>query len=120
MEDILDLDTPHILERRLQTMVKTKGLARTSKQARQCITHRHIAINKKRITIPSYIVKRDEEGKIGFDNRSAFVDAEHPERVAGKKEEKKEGVEVTTEISKKPEQKKVEESKKNEVIVPAQ
>ena len=75
------------MERRLQTMVFRKGLARSIKQSRQFITHRHIAINNSIITAPSYIVSIAEEPLINFVARSSLISADHPERV--RKEEKK-------------------------------
>jgi len=39
LEDILELSVRTVLERRLQTIVMRKGLARTMKQSRQLITH---------------------------------------------------------------------------------
>ena len=89
LENILDLDTSHILNRRLQTMVVTKGLARTPKQARQFIVHRHILINGKKVSVPSYLVKRQEESNITFDVNSALANNEHPERNVVKKEKSK-------------------------------
>ncbi len=66
LEDVLALDVEHLLERRLQTLVYRKGLANTIKQARQLIVHGHIAINGRRVTIPSYIVRVDEERGISY------------------------------------------------------
>ena len=39
LEDILTLSVRGVLERRLQTIVMRKGLARTMRQSRQLITH---------------------------------------------------------------------------------
>ncbi|MFH1664375.1 MAG: 30S ribosomal protein S4 [archaeon] len=66
LDDVLGLKIQELLERRLQTIVWRKGLANTTKQARQFIVHGHIAINGKKITTPSYTVKTDEENKIGY------------------------------------------------------
>ncbi len=71
LEDVLALDVEHLLERRLQTQVYKKGLANSLKHARQLIVHGHIAVNNRRITIPSYIVSVDEEHGIDFYNREA-------------------------------------------------
>jgi len=64
LDDILDLSIESILQRRLQTLVFAKGLSKTSQQARQLITHGHIAIQGKSVTSPSYMVKSDEEQDI--------------------------------------------------------
>jgi len=62
--DILALDKEDYLKRRLQSIVVERKLASTAKQARQFIAHKHIAIDKKLVNIPSYIVPVDEENKI--------------------------------------------------------
>ncbi len=72
LDDILNLNVENFLERRLQTIVYRQGLAKTIKQARQFITHGHIAIDGRRVTSPSYIVERDEETKISFYPNSPF------------------------------------------------
>jgi small subunit ribosomal protein S4 len=61
------------LERRLQTVVYRKGLARTLKQARQFIVHGHIAINGRRFPFPSALVRREWEDKIGYYYKSPFA-----------------------------------------------
>jgi len=66
LEDVLALKIDDILERRLQTRVYKKGLAKSLKHARQLIVHGHIAVNGRRISVPSYIVDMEEEGKIGY------------------------------------------------------
>ncbi len=64
LDDILGLTAENVLERRLQTLVYRKGLAKSIYHARQLVTHGHIAINGRRVTSPGYIVPRDEEDKI--------------------------------------------------------
>lgn len=66
LDDVLDLTLENIMDRRLQTIVFKKGLARTIREARQLIVHRHIAIGDRVISSPSYLVKVDEEDKVGF------------------------------------------------------
>ncbi len=66
LDDVLTLTVESFFERRLQTIVLRKGLANTATQARQFITHGHIAIDGKRVTAPSYIVTAKDEGKIGY------------------------------------------------------
>ena len=44
IDDILDLDIRDLLERRLQTLVFRRGLAKTLFQARQLVSHGHIAV----------------------------------------------------------------------------
>jgi len=64
LDDVLSLTIENILERRLQTIVFRKGLANTSKQARQLIVHGKITLNQRKISYPSYLVEREEENKI--------------------------------------------------------
>ena len=80
IEDVLNLTLKDVLERRLQTIVFRKGLGKTMKQARQFITHGHVIVNNKKITIPSYIVPLSEEATLEFSERSPLADEEHPER----------------------------------------
>lgn len=56
IEDVLKLNLTDYLDRRLQTIVFKKGLATTPNQARQLITHGHIAINGKVRKVPGSIV----------------------------------------------------------------
>lgn len=66
VEDILALTVEDILERRLQTRVYKKGLSNSMKHARQLIVHGHIAVDGRRVTIPSYIVDVVEDKKIDY------------------------------------------------------
>ena len=64
VEDILNLTLKNILERRLQTLICRRQMAKTMRQARQFITHEHIAVGSKKITNPSYLVSIEEEPHI--------------------------------------------------------
>ena len=46
-----------ILESRLDNVVFRMGLARTRKEARQIVDHKHVLVNGKQVNIPSYLVK---------------------------------------------------------------
>ncbi|MGE5533055.1 MAG: 30S ribosomal protein S4 [Bacillota bacterium] len=81
LDNVLDLTIEDILERRLQTIIFRKGLARTVYQARQLITHGHVTIDGRRVTIPGYIVPKDAEGKIIYSPESALAKPEHALRV---------------------------------------
>lgn len=72
LEDVLSLTVEDLLERRLQTIVYKKGLARTIHQARQLIVHGHIAIGGRRVTSPGYIVSREEEELVDYAPTSPF------------------------------------------------
>jgi small subunit ribosomal protein S4 len=80
LDDVLSLDVTDVLERRLQTVVYRKGLANTTKQARQFISHGHITVDGRRVRVPSYKVEMAEEGAIEFDGNSPLTDELHPER----------------------------------------
>jgi len=80
LDDVLALETDSILSRRLQTLTYLKGLANTPDQARQLISHGHIAIGNRRVTIPSYMITKDEEGEIGYTKDSPLNDLMHPAR----------------------------------------
>jgi small subunit ribosomal protein S4 len=86
-DEILGLTVKSILERRLQTIVCRKNLARSMKQARQFIVHRHISIGDKVVTSPSYLVTLDDQSKIQFITQSALFDEAHPERSVPEQQE---------------------------------
>ncbi len=81
LDNVLDLSIEDILERRLQTIVFRKGLTRTIFQSRQLITHGHITINNRRVTIPGYIVPKTEEPQIMYSPESAIANQAHALRV---------------------------------------
>ncbi len=80
IDEVLDLGIRDLLERRLQTMVFRRGLAKTCYQARQLVSHGHIAIAGKIVSVPGYIVKRDEEQKLKYFSHSPLSKADHPVR----------------------------------------
>jgi small subunit ribosomal protein S4 len=46
-----------LLERRLDNLVYRMRFAESRKQARQLVSHGHVLVNGKKVTIPSYIVR---------------------------------------------------------------
>ncbi len=80
LNDVLNLSVENILNRRLQTIVYHKGLSHSPKQARQLIVHGHIAVNGRRVTVPSYVVDKEEETTIDYYQNSPLADELHPER----------------------------------------
>lgn len=82
LDNVLDLSIEDLLERRLQTIVFRKGLARTVFQSRQLITHGHITIVNRRITVPSYIVAKEEEPNVIYSPQSELANETHPLRQA--------------------------------------
>ncbi len=81
LDNVLDLTLTSFLDRRLQTIVFRKGLARTALQARQFIGHRHILVNGQAVTIPSYLVLTSEEPTITFLPTTSLAQETHAERV---------------------------------------
>lgn len=61
VEDALNLTLKDVMERRLQTLVVRKHMANTMTQARQFITHEHVAVGARKVTAPSYLVSVNEE-----------------------------------------------------------
>jgi len=78
LDDVLDLSIDDVLERRLQSLVFQKHLAKSIHQARQLITHGHIAINERKVTSPSYLVLRDEETQVSYATNSPLSNLDHP------------------------------------------
>lgn len=85
LEDVLSLSVRDFLERRLQTIVFRKGLAKTILQSRQLITHGFISLDRKKVTVPSMLIKKDDERKIGYYKP---IHLEPKEKSEQKKEEK--------------------------------
>lgn len=79
--DVLILNTKNMLDRRLQSIVLKKNLAKTSNQARQFIVHGHISVGEKKIRSPSYLVLKKEEELVNFIENSNLASLDHPERV---------------------------------------
>lgn len=56
-EGVTGLVLVEFLERRLENVVYRLGFAKTRRQARQIVSHGHIAVNGRRVNIASYRVK---------------------------------------------------------------
>jgi len=72
LDDVLNLQVTDLLSRCLQTIAQRKLYFKTPYQARQAIVHGHIMIGDSVVTIPSYIVKTEEEAKIHLIPESSF------------------------------------------------
>ena len=72
LDAVLNLQVTDLLSRRLQTIVQRKLYFKTPYHARQAIVHGHIMIGDRIVTIPSYVVKIDEESKIHLIPESSF------------------------------------------------
>ena len=53
-----------LLESRLDNVVFRLGLARTRREARQIVDHKHVLVNGKCVNIPSYLVKAGDQIEI--------------------------------------------------------
>jgi small subunit ribosomal protein S4 len=64
LDDILNLKIEDILERRLQTMVMKRSNLKSPYQARQMVVHGHVSIGNRKVNLPGYLVKKEEELEI--------------------------------------------------------
>jgi len=107
--DALALDKEDWLKRRLQTIIFTKGLTTTSKQARQFLVHKHVSIGNQTVNIPSYQVSLEEERLVKLNivlkqptNKKAKMEKIKKAVIASSKSEDSESSKISTpeEISK--------------------
>jgi small subunit ribosomal protein S4 len=80
LDDILELSIQGLMERRLQTFIFRKGLAKSLYQARQLITHGHIAISGRKVKAPSYMVTVEDEASLDYAESSPLAAKTHPLR----------------------------------------
>jgi len=64
LDDVLGLTVESLLDRRLQSMVKGKGLTPSIQAARQAVTHGHVKVEDMRVTIPGFLVRIDVESTV--------------------------------------------------------
>ena len=60
-----------MLESRLDSVVFRMGFARTRREARQIVDHKHVLVNGKCINIPSYLVKAGDKIEIREKSKSS-------------------------------------------------
>ena len=60
-----------LLETRLDNVVFRLGFARTRKEARQIVDHKHVLVNGKQVNIPSYLVKAGDVIEIKEKNKGS-------------------------------------------------
>ena len=70
------------MDRRLNTMVFKKNMAKTAVQARQFIAHGHIAVKGRRVSSPSYLVKFNEEDQLGWYKHAISLESKASEKAA--------------------------------------
>lgn len=73
ISDVLGLDKRDYLNRRLQTILVNKKLARTSKSARQLITHKKVLVSGEIVQVPSFMVPVELENKIILKQRAKKI-----------------------------------------------
>ena len=71
MKGITGTNLMTILESRLDNVVFRLGLARTRKEARQIVDHKHVLVNGKCVNIPSYLVKAGDTIEIKENAKSS-------------------------------------------------
>jgi len=76
IDDVLKLSLEDLLNRRLQTIVFRKGLARSIYEARQLITHGHIMVGDRVIRKPGKLLKAGEEELVTINPRSPLAKRE--------------------------------------------
>jgi len=60
-----------LLERRLDNVIFRMGLARTRKEARQIVDHKHVLVNGACVNIPSYLIKAGDTIEIREKSKSS-------------------------------------------------
>ncbi len=100
LDDLLDLQETQFLERRLQSVVFRKGLAKSIKQARQLVVHGFIGIDGKKIDKPGFLVDANKEQSIAYYKK---IDLNAAPKIEITKQEK----EVIKEIKEKQEAEKI-------------
>ena len=112
LDDVLNLQVNDLLARRLQTIVQKNLFFKTPYQARQAIVHGHVMIGDDIITIPSYVVKTEEETKIHLTPESHFNEMlSKPESDLGSPET--ENIEIQTDEQPKNEEQSVKQDSQN-------
>lgn len=60
MKGVTGQNLLQLLERRLDNVIYRAGFARSRQEARLLVLHGHVAVNGKRVSIPSYVVREQE------------------------------------------------------------
>ncbi|MFH1450921.1 MAG: 30S ribosomal protein S4 [archaeon] len=66
LSDVLAINIKDILNRRLQTILKEKGMAKSAKEARQMIVHGQVKYGGRKHSIPGTIVPVEKEGTVTY------------------------------------------------------
>ena len=71
MKGLTGLNLMTILESRIDNVIFRLGFARTRKEARQIVDHKHVLVNGKCVNIPSYLVKAGDVIEIREKSKSS-------------------------------------------------
>merc|ERR1711924_573289 len=72
LDYVLSLKIEQFMERRLQTLVFERGLAKSIHHARVLIRQRHIRVGRQIVNVPSFMVRVESQPHIEFANNSPF------------------------------------------------
>jgi len=72
LDFVLQLKLEDFLERRLQTVVWRKGLAKSPHHARCLIRQRHVKVRSQMVDIPSFMVRVESFPHVAFSSQSPF------------------------------------------------
>merc|ERR1712036_138622 len=72
LDYVLSLTLENFMERRLQTLVFKRGLAKSIHHARVLIRQRHIRVGRQIVTVPSFMVRVESQPHIEFSLKSPF------------------------------------------------
>ena len=72
LDYLLNLKVENFLERRLQTLVFKRGLAKSIHHARVLIRQRHIRVGRQIVNVPSFMVRVESQAHIEFALNSPF------------------------------------------------
>lgn len=72
LDYVLSLNLRDFLDRRLQTLVHSMGLAKSMHHARVLIRQRHIRVGNRMVNVPSFMVRTHIQSKIDFSPLSPF------------------------------------------------
>merc|ERR1719352_1867836 len=72
LDYVLELKVENVMERRLQTLVFKRGLAKSIHHARVLIRQRHIRVGRQIVNVPSFMVRVESQPHIEFATNSPF------------------------------------------------
>merc|ERR1712185_751596 len=72
LDYVLELKVENVMERRLQTLVFKRGLAKSIHHARVLIRQRHIRVGRQIVNVPSFMVRVESQPHIEFAVNSPF------------------------------------------------